>query len=160
MQYGYARQLGELHGCLWCVRCLSPGLELRIRTFCVTECQHPFAFRFMAPNNEHSSLSAMTADDEQAPAAMAARTVDISKRSSAAASATLGSSTTGRRRHFVFSSMPSIRPFHGIVQDIRSRAPFYLSDWMDAWNYRVVPATLLIFFSKYVVTAPGTVSLT
>ena len=46
------------------------------------------------------------------------------------------------------SSWPSIRPFRGIIQDIRSRAPYYPSDWTDAWNYRVVPATLLIFFAK------------
>lgn len=38
----------------------------------------------------------------------------------------------------------------GVVSDIRSRAPFYLSDWSDAWNYRVVPATALIFFAKWV----------
>lgn len=38
----------------------------------------------------------------------------------------------------------------GIILDIRSRAPWYLSDWTDAWNYRVVPATALIFFAKYV----------
>ena len=37
----------------------------------------------------------------------------------------------------------------GIVQDIRARMPWYLSDWTDAWNYRVVPATTLIFFAKY-----------
>ncbi len=36
----------------------------------------------------------------------------------------------------------------GIILDIRSRAPWYASDWTDAWNYRVVPATALIFFAK------------
>ena len=36
----------------------------------------------------------------------------------------------------------------GIVADFRARAPWYLSDWTDAWNYRVVPATALTFFSK------------
>ncbi|KAJ7695721.1 HCO3 transporter family-domain-containing protein [Mycena rosella] len=36
----------------------------------------------------------------------------------------------------------------GISNDIRSRAPYYLSDWTDAWNYRVIPATALIFFSN------------
>ena len=36
----------------------------------------------------------------------------------------------------------SIHPFRGIVLDVRARAPFYISDWTDAWNYRVVPATL------------------
>lgn len=29
----------------------------------------------------------------------------------------------------------------GIYHDIRARAPYYASDWTDAWNYRVVPAT-------------------
>lgn len=37
----------------------------------------------------------------------------------------------------------------GIIQDIKARAPWYLSDWKDAWNYRVVPAAALIFFAKY-----------
>ncbi|KAH0835696.1 HCO3 transporter family-domain-containing protein [Lanmaoa asiatica] len=36
----------------------------------------------------------------------------------------------------------------GIFQDIRARAPWYPSDWSDAWNYRVVPATVLIFFAN------------
>ncbi|KAF7299311.1 hypothetical protein MIND_00880100 [Mycena indigotica] len=36
----------------------------------------------------------------------------------------------------------------GVVSDIKARAPFYLSDWRDAWNYRVVPATALIFFAN------------
>jgi boron transporter len=36
----------------------------------------------------------------------------------------------------------------GIVRDIRARAPWYWSDWMDAWNYRVLPATALVFFAK------------
>jgi len=37
----------------------------------------------------------------------------------------------------------------GIWNDICSRIPYYASDWIDAWNYRVVPATTLIFFAKY-----------
>ncbi|KAI0768903.1 anion exchanging protein [Irpex lacteus] len=36
----------------------------------------------------------------------------------------------------------------GIVRDIRARAPFYISDWKDAWNYRVIPAIVLIFFAN------------
>ncbi|KAK0194092.1 anion exchanging protein [Armillaria mellea] len=36
----------------------------------------------------------------------------------------------------------------GIVLDIRARAPHFLSDWTDAWNYRVIPATALIFFAN------------
>lgn len=36
----------------------------------------------------------------------------------------------------------------GIIRDVRARAPWYISDWTDAWNYRVVPATALIFFAN------------
>ncbi|KAF5360654.1 hypothetical protein D9756_004845 [Leucocoprinus leucothites] len=36
----------------------------------------------------------------------------------------------------------------GIIMDIRARGPWYLRDWTDAWNYRVVPATALIFFAN------------
>lgn len=43
-----------------------------------------------------------------------------------------------------------IRLFHGIANDLRRRAPYYLSDWLDAWDYRVVPATVYMYFAKYV----------
>ncbi|KAI6144224.1 HCO3 transporter family-domain-containing protein [Pisolithus tinctorius] len=33
----------------------------------------------------------------------------------------------------------------GVIQDIKARLPWYLSDWTDARNYRVVPAIALIF---------------
>ncbi|KAG1879233.1 HCO3 transporter family-domain-containing protein [Suillus subluteus] len=36
----------------------------------------------------------------------------------------------------------------GIISDVRARTPWYFSDWTDAWNYRVVPATALIFFAN------------
>lgn len=47
-----------------------------------------------------------------------------------------------------FNLTGSRRLGSGIISDIRTRAPWYLSDWTDAWNYRVVPATALIFFAK------------
>ena len=81
------------------------------------------------------------ADDQTDP-----RTFDTSGPSSTAVSTR---QRPGLRRNFIVSSkLPSVRPFYGIVQDIRSRAPYYASDWTDAWNYRVIPATLLIFFAK------------
>jgi hypothetical protein len=40
------------------------------------------------------------------------------------------------------------RLFAGIINDIRRRAPFYLSDWTDAWDYRVVPATVYMYFAN------------
>lgn len=39
-----------------------------------------------------------------------------------------------------------IKWFHGVTNDIRRRAPFYWSDWSDAWDYRVVPATVYMYF--------------
>lgn len=40
------------------------------------------------------------------------------------------------------------RPFYGIINDIHARIPFYISDWKDAYDYRVIPATAMIFFAK------------
>lgn len=44
-----------------------------------------------------------------------------------------------------------------MANDIRRRAPYYMSDWLDAWNYRVIPATVYMYFAKQV--APCTMSL-
>lgn len=40
--------------------------------------------------------------------------------------------------------------FRGMVNDVKRRAPYYWSDWTDAWDYRVVPATIYMYFAKYV----------
>lgn len=42
-----------------------------------------------------------------------------------------------------------IRFFQGMLNDIKRRAPYYASDWTDAWDYRVVPATIYMYFAKY-----------
>ncbi|KAI8159652.1 putative transporter [Colletotrichum sp. SAR 10_65] len=36
-----------------------------------------------------------------------------------------------------------------MVNDLRRRAPFYVSDWLDAWDYRVVPATVYMYFANH-----------
>lgn len=36
-----------------------------------------------------------------------------------------------------------------MVGDLRRRAPYYWSDWKDALDYRVVPATVYMYFAKY-----------
>lgn len=41
-----------------------------------------------------------------------------------------------------------IRLFKGIIGDLRRRAPYYWSDWKDAWDYRVVPATIYMYFAN------------
>ena len=43
----------------------------------------------------------------------------------------------------------SIKWFHGMTNDIRRRAPFYWSDWTDAWDYRVIPATVYVYFVSW-----------
>jgi hypothetical protein len=43
-----------------------------------------------------------------------------------------------------------VRLFRGMINDVRRRAPFYWSDWRDAWDYRVLPATVYMYFAKYV----------
>lgn len=41
-----------------------------------------------------------------------------------------------------------IRLFRGIILDLKDRLPLYWSDWTDALNYRVIPATILTFFTN------------
>ncbi|KAL9606752.1 MAG: hypothetical protein Q9179_000108 [Wetmoreana sp. 5 TL-2023] len=35
-----------------------------------------------------------------------------------------------------------------MIDDVRRRAPYYWSDWKDAWDYRVVPATVYMYFAN------------
>lgn len=42
-----------------------------------------------------------------------------------------------------------IRLFRGMIDDVKRRFPYYWSDWRDAWDYRVVPATVYMYFAKY-----------
>ncbi|TWU73747.1 hypothetical protein ED733_001880 [Metarhizium rileyi] len=41
-----------------------------------------------------------------------------------------------------------IRLLRGMVNDVRRRAPYYGSDWRDAWDYRIVPATVYMYFAN------------
>lgn len=41
-----------------------------------------------------------------------------------------------------------VRLFRGMIDDVRRRAPYYASDWLDAWDYRIVPATVYMYFAK------------
>ncbi|KAH8596952.1 anion transporter [Bisporella sp. PMI_857] len=41
-----------------------------------------------------------------------------------------------------------VRIFRGMVNDVKRRAPYYVSDWLDAWDYRVVPATVYMYFAN------------
>ncbi|OTB07809.1 hypothetical protein M426DRAFT_53153 [Hypoxylon sp. CI-4A] len=41
-----------------------------------------------------------------------------------------------------------IHLFRGMVNDLRRRAPYYWSDWVDAWDYRVIPSTVYMYFAN------------
>lgn len=62
--------------------------------------------------------------------------------------------SAGSRRN---ESWWKIRLFRGMINDVRRRAPYYWSDWKDAWDYRVVPATVYMYFAKYVPSSIMTV---
>ncbi|KAF4468210.1 hypothetical protein FALBO_4900 [Fusarium albosuccineum] len=57
------------------------------------------------------------------------------------------------RRH---ASSPSLKDgawwkihlFRGMTNDVRRRLSYYVSDWVDAWDYRVVPATVYMYFAN------------
>jgi hypothetical protein len=48
-----------------------------------------------------------------------------------------------------------IRLFRGMIDDVKRRLPYYRSDWRDAWDYRVIPATVYMYFAKYGHTFSG-----
>jgi hypothetical protein len=93
---------------------------------------------------------------ENAPVSAGSKTGDISVESRDAASTRTSETNKERLPTETVTFKAALKRLQlirrlgrGIILDIRSRAPWYLSDWTDAWNYRVVPATALIFFAKY-----------
>ncbi|KIW62697.1 hypothetical protein PV04_10844 [Phialophora macrospora] len=55
---------------------------------------------------------------------------------------------TTRSSHRRTPEWYKIRWFKGITDDIKRRAPYYWSDWKDAWDYRVIPATVYMYFAN------------
>jgi hypothetical protein len=51
--------------------------------------------------------------------------------------------------HLVQEKWWHVHLFRGMINDVKRRAPYYWSDWTDAWDYRVVPATVYMYFAKY-----------
>ncbi|PGH34673.1 hypothetical protein GX50_02461 [[Emmonsia] crescens] len=61
-------------------------------------------------------------------------------RTASSSTTTRTSSSTEKWWHIHF--------FRGMIGDIKRRAPYYVSDWTDAWDYRVVPATVYMYFAN------------
>ncbi|KAF2031667.1 hypothetical protein EK21DRAFT_62799 [Setomelanomma holmii] len=79
------------------------------------------------------------------------RTLPVSKRNATADDDVLSREATRQSRKSIASKKDAwwkMRLFSGMINDIRRRAPFYLSDWKDAWDYRVVPATVYMYFAN------------
>ncbi|KAL7823290.1 HCO3 transporter family domain-containing protein [Trichoderma gracile] len=83
-----------------------------------------------------------TTSQQRPPEAMATATMTTNGRRSTSTSPSI--STSQRRGEAWWS----IHPFRGMVNDVRRRAPYYVSDWLDAWDYRVVPATIFMYFAN------------
>ncbi|KAJ5953226.1 hypothetical protein N7454_000122, partial [Penicillium verhagenii] len=80
-----------------------------------------------APSSYHSTMSAAPGAAQEEP----------SRRTSTATSAQ--------------SSQPKwwrVHLFRGMINDVKRRAPYYWSDWTDAWDYRIVPATVYMYFAN------------
>ncbi|KAI8943405.1 hypothetical protein NX059_001417 [Plenodomus lindquistii] len=98
---------------------------------------------------DHAGLS--TGHNEPPTRSLKSRILPSTKRNA--------SSNKGLRREHTHTSRRSTRTakksawwktrlFSGMINDIRRRVPFYLSDWKDAWDYRVVPATVYMYFAN------------
>ena len=123
---------------------------------CSTQYPCPMADeKFFAPSS--SQTPSLEAGGPQLSSTMLANTHDdklpppgeVEETHIASSSATYASATTPRsptRLHL--QGFLRVKVGAGILRDIRARAPWYWSDWKDAWNYRVLPATALVFFAK------------
>lgn len=97
-----------------------------------------------------SSTMIANAHDGKPPPPGEAKETPISSPSATYASATTLSRPRRRRLpiRLHLRGLLRVKVGAGILRDIRARAPWYWSDWRDAWNYRVLPATALVFFAK------------
>lgn len=82
------------------------------------------------------------ASEQRLPESMTAAAATTSGRRSISPSPSV---STSQRQN---EAWWSIHPFRGMVNDVRRRAPYYVSDWLDAWDYRVVPATVFMYFAN------------
>ncbi|KAI2778676.1 HCO3 transporter family-domain-containing protein [Daldinia loculata] len=59
-----------------------------------------------------------------------------------------GDNDAERRAAYTPDGWWKIHLFRGMVNDVRRRVPYYWSDWRDAWDYRVVPSTIYMYFAN------------
>lgn len=76
------------------------------------------------------------ASSSRYPNANRERNEDTPDREYTAQSSAVSTNKDGKRKWYQYLG-------RGMYSDVRNRLPYYVSDWTDAWNYRVVPATLV-----------------
>ena len=111
-----------------------------------------------APSSSSSQTTSLEAGGPQTSSTMPANAHDsgelpppgdVKETPISSSSATYASATRHRSPiRFHLRGLLRVKVGAGILRDIRARAPWYWSDWKDAWNYRVIPATALVFFAK------------
>ncbi|KAK4229798.1 putative transporter [Podospora fimiseda] len=60
----------------------------------------------------------------------------------------MATTNTEKRARLPKEKWYKIHLFRGMINDVQRRIPFYSSDWIDAWDYRVIPATVYMFFAN------------
>ncbi|PGG96116.1 hypothetical protein GX51_07981 [Blastomyces parvus] len=85
-----------------------------------------------------------------ATAAAGEETKPARTRTGSSRSRSSSTATTTRRRTSADAAEKwwHVHFFRGMIGDIKRRAPYYASDWTDAWDYRVVPATVYMYFAN------------
>lgn len=103
------------------------------------------------PTNEHDHVGLAIRSNSSANRSLKSRGLPASKRNAPTNDDDLHRShTNGSRRSAPAkkSAWWKTRLFSGMINDVRRRAPFYWSDYKDAWDYRVVPATVYMYFAN------------
>jgi hypothetical protein len=111
----------------------------------------PAADTLTIPTESHGLSMRSASSPNRSNKSWKSRVLSSSKRSATPHNNTLGRETTRQSQRTAASKQDAwwkTRLFSGMINDIRRRAPFYWSDWKDAWDYRVVPATIYMYFAN------------
>lgn len=97
----------------------------------------------------HSSRGHPCRSSMRSTAPAAAEEAERTRNSQNLTRADSSGSTGTRRTSSSGDKWWHIHFFQGMIDDIKRRVPYYASDWKEAWDYRVVPATIYMYFAKY-----------
>ncbi|EGC43508.1 anion exchange family protein [Histoplasma capsulatum var. duboisii H88] len=96
----------------------------------------------------HSSRAHPRRSSMRSTAPAAAEEAERTRNSQNLTRADSSGSTGTRRTSSSRDKWWHIHFFQGMIGDIKRRVPYYASDWKEAWDYRVVPATIYMYFAN------------